>query len=1415
MVFSIFLATIPLLIAGINTVHDYQEYLKESVIDLQKEKAGRVAIEATGFLEKAVNTLLHIATTDAHVLKEDRSHTRVHLTHFLSQLDYLFELTLLDEKGFEKVKVSKLKAEETSKSKDQSLSPLFQAASRGQIYYGNFHYISDGKPSMAIAVPIEEYKGRPVGVLKGRIYLEAFTDLLHRARIGEQGSTYVVDQEGFLIAHPNDKNILLGPFVDWVIAGKEGSLEFEDLRGQKYLVAHKPIHKLKWGVIVQVPLEEALKPLREISQTGIKWSIIASIMAFILSLFLTRRLTSPIKQLSVEMDRVSQGNLDVQIEPSTKDEVGELTQSFNKMVKDLKRSREANEESEKKYRMIFENSKDMVFITSLDGEFIEINQAGAEMLGYNHKEELKAISVKDTYYNPEERRRFQEEVAQKGFAKDFEVKLKRKDGTQFDALITSTARKDGEGKIIGYEGTVKDISERKRMEETLLQRTKELETLYDLGILINQSLNLEQVIPLALEKVLSLTGFMMGTIYLLSDDGEWLDLRYHYNYPSHLAEVVKRLRKGEGVAGAAAEKKEVVIYSIDQYPSSRILPSLIQEKVRMLVGIPLLSKGEAIGALCLTSQMDHVLEGEEIRLYKSIGNQIGMAIENAKLYSSVEKAKVEWETTFNTVTDLITIRDTDYRIIQANRAAFVRWGMGPDQMIGKRCYEILHHQSVPCKECYVTEALKTKRPTSGERESGYLSGIFQFYTYPVYDDSGRVVAVVDLAREITEEKQKEKEKEVINNVFKILASSLDVRDVFKAVHSELNRVFATERMTVTLFEEDGRGFQFFGLDKDYEMEELKEGVIYPLEGTPSGKVAETGLPVIISNTEESEYWTSQKLAKEGIRSILVYPLEYKGEIFGTLNFGSMIVDYFSERHLNLLQQIAPGLAISIQNGLLLDEIKGSEEKYRTVVEGAMEGVLIVGDDFRFKYVNQRIADILGYRREELIGMDFREVLDETSQALVTERYLRRRNEEEVPPRYEFNVIRKDKEIRNVEISSNIVKDSKGNIHTIAFIKDVTETKKMEEQLLQSEKLRALGEMASGVAHDFNNALAAILGNTQLLLYTAQDEETRESLKTIEKVAKDSAQTVKRLQEFTRRRIEQELFEIDLNAILKDVVEITRPKWKDEAQKKGIQIEVLFQPGDVPSVSGNASEMREVFTNIIFNAIEAMPEGGKIEIRTYEKNGQAHVRIADTGIGMTEGVRKKIFEPFFTTKPFTNTGLGLSMSYGIIKRFGGEIEVESQVGSGTSFTIVLPASRVGKEETQSDVPIRESGSAHILVIDDEETVRDVLSKMLSKCNHQVTVAKSGEEGIQLFGAKNFDMVLTDLGMPGMSGWEVCRSIKRLSPSVPVGMITGWGLEIDEGMRRESGLDFIITKPFNMAQVIEVVSETMRQRTSKAS
>ena len=650
-----------------------------------------------------------------------------------------------------------------------------------------------------------------------------------------------------------------------------------------------------------------------------------------------------------------------------------------------------------------------------------------------------------------------------------------------------------------------------------------------------------------------------------------------------------------------------------------------------------------------------------------------------------------------------------------------------------------------------------------------------------------------------ETKKKHDELSILYKMAKVSTSSLGLDQMLTEVVNSLNPFFKFETWGIMLVDEGSKRLvphpSFVGLSE----EEMKKTGFFMGRGIP-GWVAEKGEPLLMNYIRRD---SRSPRSDERILSEMCVPLKTGDKVLGIIDAKSKKPNAFSENDFHLFKMVGEHLAAIIEN-------VRSEERYRTVVEGALDGVMVLSEEDRLTYVNERLAEILGYSKEELNGIEFRSCLDEESKRVVADRRGKRQRGEGVSPRVELNILRKDRKIRNVELSSTVIKDSQGNASTVAFIKDITEKRRMEERLLQAEKLRAVGEMAGGVAHDFNTALAIILGNTQLLLNTVQDEEFKKSLKAIENEAQESAQTVRRLLEFTRKGGYEELSQIDLNAVVKEAVEITKSKWKDDVQEKGIHIGMILNLEKVPSVAGVASELKEVIANMIVNAAEAMPGGGRIEIRTFEREG-ACIQISDSGMGMTEEVRKKIFEPFFTTKPFTHTGLGLSMSYGIVRRLGGGIEVESRFGEGTTFTVTLPI-RVEGNGDLADLSVSEKKrhEARILLIDDQALVRDDLSKILEQGKHHVVLAENGKEGIHLFHEREFDIVLTNFRMPDMSGWDVCRTIKKMNPGTSIGMITGAQTNVDRAEMEQNKIDFFISTPFDMNHVLSKVAETMESR-----
>jgi nitrogen-specific signal transduction histidine kinase/CheY-like chemotaxis protein len=390
------------------------------------------------------------------------------------------------------------------------------------------------------------------------------------------------------------------------------------------------------------------------------------------------------------------------------------------------------------------------------------------------------------------------------------------------------------------------------------------------------------------------------------------------------------------------------------------------------------------------------------------------------------------------------------------------------------------------------------------------------------------------------------------------------------------------------------------------------------------------------------------------------------------------------------------------------------------------------------------------------------------------------------------------------------------------MRDITERKKMEEKLIQSEKLSALGELAGGVAHDFNNMLAAILGRVQLLrmhnspLPGVREKrksvrELQKGLEIIEKAAMDGAETVRRIQEFSRRRSDDKDFtQVDVNELINSALEFTRMRWKNAAESKGIKIVVEKDFSPIPPTIGSGAELREVFTNLLNNALDAMPHGGRITFKTIKEDNYICVAVKDTGSGIPKAVREKIFDPFFTTRGPQSTGLGLSVSYGIISRHRGTITVDSMEGEGTTFTIKLPILAKAIKEEKIEFKPGQKRKARILVIDDEEGVRNVLNDILTDAGHEVEIAGDGIQGIELFERKEFDLVFTDLGMPVVSGWQVAERIKGINRKVPIALITGWNVDLKESEMTSSCIDLIIKKPFAVDQVLRLVQEGMELR-----
>jgi PAS domain S-box-containing protein len=470
---------------------------------------------------------------------------------------------------------------------------------------------------------------------------------------------------------------------------------------------------------------------------------------------------------------------------------------------------------------------------------------------------------------------------------------------------------------------------------------------------------------------------------------------------------------------------------------------------------------------------------------------------------------------------------------------------------------------------------------------------------------------------------------------------------------------------------------------------------------------------------------------------------------------------------------------------------------KNIMDSAREAIYAQDTEGRYKWCNQAMLEMTGYELDEIIGHSFLERTHEDDREMRSRRFAMALAGE--PQSFETRYVARDGSVRYASVNSAPIIVDGQTTGVLGIAHDITEQKEERDRAARADKLRALGQLASGVAHDFNNSLAAILGRAQLILRRVQDEEMVRSLGIIVTAAEDAAATVRRIQTFARKPVASELELLDVGSLLRDAIEITRTRWENEARAAGLNNQVTLNADDESLTLGNASELREVFVNLIVNAVDAMPEGGSLDISCRRAADRIQLRFSDTGTGMKEEVRERVFEPFYTTKGVQGTGLGLAVSYGIIERHDGSIGVESRLGEGTAFFIDLP---LAQSEAQAEPEIHTSGqteSLRILVVDDEEFVRETLAEMLEDLKHKVTRVDSGKAAVEWVESEQFDVVFTDLAMPEMDGWETAREIKNIRPTLPVVLVTGYGATAKPPSGELDLVAGIIGKPFDFDQV----------------
>ncbi len=863
-----------------------------------------------------------------------------------------------------------------------------------------------------------------------------------------------------------------------------------------------------------------------------------------------------------------------------------------------------------------------------------------------------------------------------------------------------------------------------------------------------QSLRLEEVLQIALDKTLEVTGREVGFIRLKDPLTERLQLVAHHGVS---ASYVAGLSEGEWVGWMAAEVLATgQVRMVNNPTPADLREETWREGIRSMVWIPLNAKGQVVGVLVVASRTAVPFEPREVNLLQAIGNVVGQAVANARLYEETQQRAQEQamlSAVARTVSQSLRLDELSQvavdKIVEVTGRERVSIRI-KDPVTGQ--IVLAAHRGIP--EDHVA-ILREGRALSGKAAEAFESG----KSLVIHDPEGAVAKASGLR----------------DWVYAIAWVPLKVRgNVVGVLGAATRRAIPFTAREVEFLEAIGNVIGV-AIENARLYEEAR------------ARLARTKRLAQLSHLVTSSLELKQVLefVTEATRDLL------KGDLvrLWVADEEAGVLQMAAQTHRDDLGAVPVSVRLPLGQGVVGWAMKQKMKHYSPDV---------LEDPF---FHNKEWARAIGL--VSLIAVPL----------LVGERALGALAVLTTAPR---RFSQEEEEL--LELFAAKAATALENAHLYEELKrSYEELARTRDRLVQSEKLRALGEMAGGVAHDFNNLLTPILGRAQYLMLRlaageVAPEEIRRSLRIIERAAMDGAETVRRLLGFTRatpRPSEAEV--VNVRELFASVAATTEPRWKDEAEGRGARIEVVLDIRGARPVVGNPAELREVLLNLVFNAIDAMPEGGTLTLASWDEEDAVCLAVGDTGVGIPEEIQSRVFDPFFTTKGPQSSGLGLSVSYGIIRRHEGEIAMDSRPGQGTTVTIRLPVREAPPPRVEAAPTPAPRRGLRVLAVDDETEVREVLREILEAAGHEVHEAGSGPEALEILERQAVDLVCTDLGMPGMSGWEVADRIRARWPGVRVALVTGWGARVEPAELQAHGVDFLVAKPFQIEDLLHTLSK----------
>jgi PAS domain S-box-containing protein len=1087
-----------------------------------------------------------------------------------------------------------------------------------------------------------------------------------------------------------------------------------------------------------------------------------------------------------------------------------------------KGAEEALKDSEEKFRSIVETTNEWIWAIDLEGNHTYTNPAVEEILGYS-AEEILGVNVRD-FLHDEDRavmdKVLPQSISEKRGWTGLVLRWRHKQNGYRYLESNGLPVFDPQGDLVGYRGADRDITARKLAEDALAQQAERAALTNRISQAVRRTLDVSEVFETAVHELGVHLEVDRCSLFMKDERAGRVTNAAEY----HVSDVVPAgsdfdLPQFQGL-NAAMEKHGVLAF--DDVANDERVRELYQGLLKrfdvksiMYVGVTV--GNELLGAFALstTRQLRHWSEAD-IEVAKAAADQTGIAIRQARLYQKAEATSMR-EALVNKLSvairaslSLTSVLDTATRelgqALSASRAEVRLYDATGDQSFARGEYVAEGCESVSDFDADYDDLmrrhfLKSLKPLVINDTQQYAEGAPEFSNcirlraactsvrsqidYPLIVN-GEFRGVISIHQTESIRCWTEDEVLLVESVAAQLATGIAQAELFEMVaraKKEWESTFDAMSDGIFIFDRTGRLVRV-----------NRAGA--SMDNAPPESLLGRQCCDILRTTSDGVACIVEQALRESVSiNLEIVPQHLDRPVLVTVE---PVLDERSQtvgavctaRDLSELRKVE---AVARERQSLL----------KNIMESAREAIYALDSEGHYKWCNQAMLEMTGYKPDDIIGHSFLERTHEDDREMRRVGFAAALGGE--PQSFESRYVASDGSVRYALVNSAPIIVDGQTTGVLGIAHDITEQKQERDRAARADKLRALGQLASGVAHDFNNSLAAILGRAQLILRRVKDEELIRSLGIIVTAAEDAASTVRRIQTFARKSLAAELELLDVSSLLRDAIEITRTRWENEARAGGLNVDVTLDADEGLFTLGNASELREVFVNLIVNAVDAMPQGGSLTICGKRKGERLRLRFADTGTGMKEEVRERVFEPFYTTKGVLGTGLGLAVSYGIVERHQGSISVESKLGKGTTFYIDLPIADNTDSSADESRPETHTAALSILVVDDEEFVRETLAEMLADLDHTVVTVDCGRKAVEKVASQDFDLVFTDLAMPEMDGWETARAIRKRRPDLPVVLVTGYGATAQPPSGELDLVAGIIGKPFDFDQVTATIAK----------